>query len=171
MNIVWGIYLGTIALSNVMFAIAEGAYQKRLEREGYRNLELEVSGIEKLKDIIELEFYMIIPIINIAFAAFTFFGDHYDDLLKEGLKDGSIIKKTQEEIEEEKALKNKKQRKKTNEIPVIKEETKQKTYLEMTNEEKAAVLKKELEWLQSINSREDSSSKPYNNHGVYRKKL
>ena len=168
MNTILGIYLGTILVSNIMVELTEAAYHKRLEREGYRDLNREISVIEKINDFIKFEIFMIIPILNIAFAAFVFFGDLYNDLLSEGLEKGTIIKKSKEEIEQEKEKKQEKRRRKE-EVPTIQEEKRPKTYLEMTDKEKIAVLKRELEWLQSINRHENTSDKSYNDRGAYKK--
>ena len=98
-----------------------------------------------------------------------FFGYNklYKSTLDDGVLDGSIRRKTDEEIKEQESKKQKK-KSKVKEKEVIKEVVINKPYSEMTNEEKLAVLEKERAFLLSINKRENDQS--YNDKGAYTKK-
>lgn len=172
-----GIYIGTTAASFLFAGITNAAWNKRLDREGYRDLSKERTKIERFKDALEETILLLIPGINIIGSSMLFFGG--DNLYKEcrdnGISDGKIVKKSKQQIEEEQRVKEAKleakKKKKSNQEPIViqQEQTQSKTksYSEMTNEEKLVFLERERAFLLSMN--QQSKEKSYNDRGAYRK--
>lgn len=171
MGVLLGIYAGTTISAFLMDLITSKAMDERLDREGYTYNEIDKKGpAEKIREGILTGAILLIPGINFILGCAMFFGYNklYKSTLEDGLTDGTIRRKTEEEKEEQR-IKQLNKGKKSKKIEVVKEEIViNKPYSEMTNEEKLAVLEKEKAFLLSINNRQDTKS--YNDKGAYTKK-
>ena len=170
MGILLGIYATTTISAFLMDLITSKAMDERLDREGYTYNEKNEKGTaEKIRESIIVGAILLTPVINFVLGCAMFFEYNklYKSTLDDGVLDGSIRRKTDEEIKEQESKKQKK-KSKVKEKEVIKEVVINKPYSEMTNEEKLAVLEKERAFLLSINKRENDQS--YNDKGAYTKK-
>lgn len=168
MGLLLGIYAGTTISAFLMDLLTSKAMDERLDREGYTYNEKDQKGpAEKIREGIIVGAILLIPGINFLLGCAMFFGYNklYKSTLEDGLSDGTIRRKTEEEKEKQSLKKEKKNKK----IEVVKEEVIiNKPYSEMSNEEKLAVLEKERAFLLSINNRQENKS--YNDKGAYTKK-
>ena len=115
-----------------------------------------------------------VPVLNIALAAFVLFSSEidkfYEEYKKEGIADGSIIKKDVAVIEAEKDLMAKKELlKRKNQATLNRIERQNKAYSEMTADEKLLYLEREKVFLLSLKEGKEEV-KSYNDRGSYTKK-
>lgn len=171
MELAIGIYVGTTITAFLMDLISSKAMDERLDREGYAYNEQDKKGpAEKIREGILVGAILLIPVINFILGCAMFFGYNklYKSTLDDGLTDGSIRRKTEEEKEEQK-LKQLNKEKKGKKIEVVTEKIIiNKPYSEMTNEEKLVVLEKEKAFLLSMNN--PKTDKSFNDRGAYTKK-
>lgn len=173
MEIVLGIYAGTTIAAFLMSVISSKAMDERLSREGYKYADEEPKGIaERIQETIKSGLIMLMPGLNFLIGCVAFFGTNsfYKSVLEDGLNDGTIRRKTDEEKEEEKRIRESKRVKKSQKdiAPVQEQTIINKPYSEMSNEEKLAVLEKEKAFLLSVNNQQENKS--YNDKGPYIKK-
>jgi len=139
------IYLGTIVFTWITVAVFCQACVNRIKRRGYKFVESKLTFSEKvisfLSSVLPMIIPLSIPIFNTGIAI-TLICDNeklYEDLENTLLKKGKIYKTTEEQAELKTSL-----LKDTNNI-FEKKTKKEKTYNEMTKEEKIDFLEREKE--------------------------
>ena len=174
MGVVLGIYLGTVLTSYAVAYLDDKVTKAKLDREGYIDTTKQ-STPEKIKDLIQMGLLLAVPVLNIALAAFVLFSSEvdklYEEYKKEGIADGTIIKKDAAVIESEKELMDKKELlKRKNQATLNRLDSQNKAYSEMTTDEKLLYLEREKAFLLSLKDVKEQPEKSYNDRGAYTKK-
>lgn len=169
--IIGGIYVGSFIVSRVMLGLLVKAEEEKAKNEGYIDLSPPRGKYETILEEIQLDFMLLIPIINIVMACLGIykFNEFYNEHINEGVKEGKIRKMTPEEIEAIKENAKEEQEKTilctTQNIPM----STIKPYSEMTNEEKLRFLGDVLKIVKQEQSSLKSEDKS-NQRGAYIKK-
>lgn len=155
------LYLATTIASWILVSMSSKAITSRLKEEGYDIHKKEKPKAEARLDKVKVIFFMLLPVVNIAFAGFMAFAfdKTYNIVKKSWLKEGKISK-LEEKVESEE--------KTTVDIDLHSNEINQpRKYSTLSTEEKLRVLEEEKT---SLLREQNDSSYPYNDKGAYTKK-
>ena len=139
------IYLGTTAISFATAFIFGAAWEEKLKRDGYKFVKEKESLPEKIANLMSNNYMYFIPVYNILITIFLLgMGDKMYEYAKEKLlKSGKIYKPITEELNND----YKSEEKDDSYTASIQKTKTEKTYDEMTTEEKIAYLQQEKEKL------------------------
>ena len=146
------LYLGTTALNLIVAAIYGIAGEKRIQRKGYKRNKVKRTFIESLPSYLSILFYSAIPIYNIITVIYILSkGDELFDNIEAELIQKGKLRKAEPETNE------------SNSFAEMKLNNFNKSYNDMTREEKITFLKQEQEKLLHEND--------YKEHNIENKKL
>lgn len=143
------IYLGTTAISWATVVIFSAACEKKLKREGYKFVKENKSLLEKVADFISAAFKGSMPVYNIVNAiAILWAGDElYGHVKSKLLAQGKIYKPISKELNNDYESEILNEEKAVTYTASVQKTRTEKTYDEMTTEEKFAYLQQENEKL------------------------